>query len=75
MPRRKPTASIRFQDLPDDAFVREPELLRLFPIGRSTLWRQIELGEFPAPARLGPRIRAWRVGGVRAKLASLDAEP
>lgn len=41
MPRRKPTASLKFEDLPDDAFVREPELLRQFPIGRSTLWRQI----------------------------------
>ena len=72
MPRRKPKSALPFDQLPDDAQVREDMVLQVWPVGRTTLQRQIERGEFPAPNKIGPRIRSWTVGRVRRRLASAD---
>jgi predicted DNA-binding transcriptional regulator AlpA len=37
---------------------------------RRTLYRRIELGQFPAPEKDGPRCAYWRSEVVRAELAS-----
>ena len=73
--RRVTDAIPSFDELPDSALVRLPQLVRdpkrpslptPLPFSASTLWRKLRDGEFPAPARLGPAITAWRVGDVRA---------
>ena len=40
--------------------VRLPAVLKLTGLGRSTIYRWIADGSFPAPVRLGPRAVAWR---------------
>lgn len=52
-------------------FIREKALRQnvLGGIGRSTLWRWIREGTFPAPVKLGPRMVAWDVAVVDAWLA------
>ena len=40
-------------------FYRLPEVLKLVPVKRSSLLRWVQLGQFPAPCRLGPRASAW----------------
>jgi prophage regulatory protein len=50
--------------LPETGFVRLPEILARFPIGRSTWWAGIKAGRYPRPVKLGPRISAWRVEDV-----------
>ena len=40
------------------------------PIHRSTLWRQIRKGEFPAPKKLGPNSNRWTAGMYRAHAAA-----
>lgn len=40
-------------------FYRLPEVLKLVPVKRSSLLRWVQLGQFPAPYRLGPRASAW----------------
>lgn len=50
--------------LPDDAVIRLPEVLRLFPIGKSTWWEGIRNGVYPKPIELGPRARGWRLGDI-----------
>lgn len=42
-----------------DYFLREPEVLRRFPVSRSQLWAMIKRGEFPAPVKLSERCSAW----------------
>lgn len=37
-----------------------PTVLRMTGLGRSTIYRWIADGSFPAPVRLGPRAVAWR---------------
>ena len=67
-----------FDELPDSAFIRLNQLIdtRVTPYSASTIWRQVQRGQFPAPAKLSENITAWNVGAVRrwqsAMLASTE---
>lgn len=68
--------SIPFDSLPDSAFLRERQLLGgLVPFSSATLWRRVGDGRFPKPVKLETHITAWRVGDVRAWLASHGTPP
>lgn len=41
-------------------YMRLPEILELFPIGKSTWWEGVRIEKYPQPVKLGPRITAWR---------------
>lgn len=45
---------------PRRLLARLPVVLRVTGLGRSTIYRWIADGSFPAPVRLGPRAVAWR---------------
>jgi prophage regulatory protein len=47
-----------------NSFLRQPDVLRLVPIGASTLWLWCKAGKFPAPIKLGERTTAWRASDV-----------
>jgi prophage regulatory protein len=66
-PQRKTMAKQANSALPtvrtgDDPRVlaRLPVVLRVTGLGRSTIYRWIAAGSFPAPVRLGTRAVAWR---------------
>lgn len=40
--------------------VRMPEVMRLTGLSRSTIYRMVNRGEFPAPVEDGQRAVAWR---------------
>ncbi|PIZ31038.1 MAG: transcriptional regulator [Alphaproteobacteria bacterium CG_4_10_14_0_8_um_filter_53_9] len=62
--------------LPETGFMRLPEILRIFPVGKSTWWAKVKSGEYPQPVKLGPRITAWRVEDIRELLARVSqAQP
>jgi prophage regulatory protein len=46
-------------ELTSDSWLRERELLRRVPFSRSTLWREVKAGRFPAPYKLSPGTSAW----------------
>ncbi|QNP60059.1 AlpA family phage regulatory protein [Paenacidovorax monticola] len=46
-------------------FLRMPQVLALVPVSRSTLWRHVASGAFPAPVKLFFGVTAWRVDDVR----------
>lgn len=59
--------------LSDSSFIRESQLVQSaknpqapLPFSRSTLWRMVAAGTFPAPVKLSERVTAWQVGAVRA---------
>lgn len=75
------TASV-FDHLPDSALLRESQLVQSpkrphgtapLPFSAATLWRLSRAGTFPKPVRLAQRVTAWRVGDVRAWLATQTA--
>lgn len=51
-------------DLPRIGYAREPQVLRVIPWGRSTLWSKSKSGEFPSPVKLSARITAWKCEDV-----------
>lgn len=55
--------------LPESGLLRLPQVLALFPVGKSTWWAGIRAGRYPKPKKLGPRISAWRVEDIRSLLA------
>ncbi|MEJ1298317.1 MAG: AlpA family phage regulatory protein [Candidatus Sedimenticola sp. (ex Thyasira tokunagai)] len=50
--------------LPRDAIIRLPDVLRLFPVSKSTWWAGIKAGRYPSPIRLGNRAVGWRLGSI-----------
>lgn len=47
-----------------------PELQRLVPISRATIWRKERDGSFPKSVRLSANRRAWREADVLAWLSA-----
>lgn len=46
--------------LPTTGFVRQPAVLAVIPISKSTLWRRVKHQTFPRPVKLSERVTAWR---------------
>jgi prophage regulatory protein len=51
--------------LPETGFVRQKQLAMIIPFSRTTLWRKVKDGEFPAPVHLSAGITAWKVELIR----------
>jgi len=59
--------------LPDTGFVRLPQVLSVFPVGRSTWWAGVKTGKYPRPIKLGPNTTVWRAEEIRALIAQHEA--
>ena len=59
--------------LPENAVIRLPDVLRLYPVSKSHWWQGIKDGVYPKPVKLGLRARGWRIGDVLA-LTNTDKE-
>lgn len=49
-------------------YLRLPEVLKLFPVSKSTWWQGVRDGKFPTPVKLTERTTAWRNEDIRALL-------
>lgn len=56
--------------LPDTGFLRLPDVLRLYPVSRSTWWAGVKAGRYPQPFKIGERATAWRAEDIRALISS-----
>ena len=72
-------SAANFDTLPGSAFIRESQLVQSpkrpetrapLPFSAPTLWRKVKAGTFPKPIKLSDRVTAWKVGDVRAWIAS-----
>lgn len=45
-------------------FLRLPEVLKIFPIAKSTWWKGVQLGRYPAPIKLSPSITVWKAEDI-----------
>lgn len=71
--KRKAPGAAELKTLPDDALVREQSVLQAWGgISRVTGWKYTKAGIIPKPIKIG-RSNFWRVGEIRAALASLSA--
>jgi prophage regulatory protein len=51
--------------LPATGFIRQKQLVAIIPFSRTTLWRKVREGEFPAPVHLSANVTAWKVELIR----------
>lgn len=63
---RKPNPAPQPATLPAAGFIRLAELRQIIPLGKSSIWRKVQLGEFPRPVKLSANVTAWPVESVRA---------
>lgn len=59
-----PSHSPRPAALPATGFLRQPQVLALVPISKSTLWRRIQVRSFPKPLKLSARVTVWRAEDI-----------
>ena len=62
------------QSNPDlsNQLLRLPEVLKRFPVSRTSWYDGIDLGLYPAPLRLGKRTVAWRASDIDRVIRNLN---
>ena len=55
--------------LSEMGFLRLPEVLRFYPVSKSTWWEMVRTGVAPKPIKLSRRCSAWRVREIYDLLA------
>lgn len=53
-----------------DPLLREAEVEVITSLSKTTRWRKVKAGEFPAPVRISARRCAWRKSDIVSWLAS-----
>lgn len=51
--------------------LRLPQVLRLFPVSRSTFWAGVKTGKYPKPQRLSARCVAWFESDILAMITTM----
>ncbi len=57
-----------FQSLPPTGYLRLPEVLKVYPVSKSTWWAGVKAGRYPAGYKLSARITAWKAEEIFALL-------
>ena len=52
--------------------LRMPEVCELTGLGKSTIYKRLSEGTFPAPVRLGPRAIGWKIRDIYDWLESSE---
>jgi predicted DNA-binding transcriptional regulator AlpA len=50
----------------EEGFLRLPEVLKRFPVSRSSWWAGVKSGKFPKSVKIGPRTTAWRRSDIES---------
>ncbi len=59
-----------------DRLLSEKEILnRVIPWGRTTLWRKVRAGKFPAPRAIGKNRKAWLESEISGWIAKCPVAP
>ena len=54
--------------------VRMPDLQRIYPVGRTTIYELIKAGKLPRPVALSKRARGWVLAEIEECITKLKAE-
>ena len=58
-----------------DGLLRLPQVLAVFPVGKSSWWAGVKSGRYPKPVKLGPRTTTWRAADIRALIEQASQTP
>lgn len=56
-----------------DHIYREPNVVEVTGLSRSTIWRRIRAGDFPPPIRLSPGTKGWKASDIQQWIAARTA--
>lgn len=59
--------------LPIEGYIRLPQVLKVFPISRSSWLAGVKSGRYPQSVKLGLRTTAWNVADIRHLLETINA--
>lgn len=54
--------------------IRMPDLQRIYPVGRTTIYELIKAGKLPRPIALSKRARGWVLAEIEECIAKLKVE-
>jgi len=57
-----------------DAFLRLKDVLKIYPVSKSTWWAGVADGRFPKGIHLSERTTAWRASDIQALIESVGGE-
>ena len=60
--------------LPQEGYIRLPQVLALFHVEKSKIWDMVKKGQFPAPKKFGHKTSLWDVNEIRAVMERLSKE-
>ena len=63
-----------YDTLPQTGFLRLPTILKFVPVGRSSWWKGVKEGKYPASIKLGPKTTVWKAEDIHELLASFSKE-
>lgn len=66
--------SEKITPLPDEGFIRLPQVISLFGVQKSKIWEMVKAGQFPAPKKLGHKTSVWDVREIRAVIERISRE-
>ena len=61
-------------NLPEEGFIRLPQVLAIFPVSRSGWFAGVNSGIYPKGDKLGARAVAWKVSDIRKLINSVGGD-
>lgn len=55
-----------YETIPATGYLRLPDVLKVYPVSRSTWWAGVKSGRFPKGHKLSERVTAWKVEDIRS---------
>jgi prophage regulatory protein len=63
-----------YDTIPTTGYLRLPEVLKVYPVSKSTWWAGVKTKKYPAGVKLSDRVTAWKVEDIRALIQKGGAE-
>jgi len=60
------------QENTSTGFLRLPDVLKLYPVSKSTWWQGVKDGIYPQPVKLSRRTTAWRAQDIYALIQNTE---
>lgn len=57
----------------EEVLLRLPEVLKRFPVSRSTWWAGVKSGRFPRSLKIGPRTTVWRKSDIESLIQQMTS--
>ena len=60
--------------MPSYGYLRLPQILAIFPVGKSSWWEGCRTGRYPKPVKLGPRTTVWSAEDIAAFIKRVNEQ-